>query len=167
MCKTENLLNWGTIGNKSYTRHGFRGKSMDIIAQNQDDKKYIEEIICKTFKAVQDAYNYQKESNPKLGDPNRLKLSQVVFPQKRDKSTRISEQELRSIFVEQLNKKIHEGWDVYYSVETPTFGAYKGFRRGETPRQDESGRSGEFDLVIFNNQLERIALIEFKANNAS
>ena len=63
--------------------------------------------------------------------------------------------------------KINEGWDVFYSVETPTRGAYKGFRRGETPRQDESGRSGEFDLVIFNNRLERIALIEFKANNAS
>lgn len=130
-------------------------------------KEYIEEIIQKTFEAIQDAYNYQTENAPKLDNQNRQKLSRVVFPQKRDETTRISEQELRCIFIEQLNKKINEGWDVFYSIETPTRSAYKGFCRGETPRQDESGRSGQFDLVIFNNRLERIALIEFKANNAS
>jgi hypothetical protein len=138
---------------------------MDNIVRTP--KEYIEEIVQKTFEAIQDAYNYQTENAPKLDNPNSLKLSRIVFPKKRDKTTRISEQELRCIFVEQLNKKISEGWDVFYSVETPTRGAYKGFRRGEIPRQDESGRSGEFDLVIFNNRLERIALIEFKANNAS
>ena len=130
-------------------------------------KEHLEEIVQKTFEAIQDAYNYQTENAPKLDNPNRLKLSRIVFPKKRDETTRISEQELRCVFVEQLNKKINEGWDVFYSVETPTCDAYKGFCRGETPRQDESGRSGEFDLVIFNNRLERIALIEFKANNAS
>lgn len=56
---------------------------------------------------------------------------------------------------------------MYYSVETPTYGTYSGFSNGGTPNPDEDGRSGEFDLVIFNNQLKRIALIEFKANNAS
>ena len=140
---------------------------MDDITRNTRNKECIEEIIRNTFEAIQDAYNYQTENAPKLDSPNRQRLSRIVFPQKRDDTTRISEQELRFVFVEQMNKKINEGWDVFYSVETPTRDPYKGFRKGETPRQDESGRSGEFDLVIFNNRLERIALIEFKANNAS
>ena len=117
-------------------------------------KEYIEEIVQKTFEAIQDAYNYQTENDPKLDNLNRQKLSRIVFPQKRDETTRISEQELRFVFVEQLNIQIHEGWDVYYSVETPTQEAYEGFKNGGTPKQDEDGRSGEFDLVIFNNRLE-------------
>ena len=140
---------------------------MDDNTRNTRNKECIEEIIRNTFEAIQDAYNYQTEKAPKLDSPNRQRLSRIVFPQKRDDTTRISEQELRFVFVEQLNKKIDEGWDVYYSVETPTYGAYSGFSNGETPKRDEKGRSGEFDLVIFDNRLKRIALIEFKANNAS
>lgn len=140
---------------------------MDDITRNTKNKECIEEIIRNTFEAIQDAYNYQTENVPKLDFPNRQRLSRIVFPQKRDDTTRISEQELRFVFVEQLNKKINEGWDVYYSVETPTYGAYSGFSNGETPKRDEKGRSGEFDLVIFDNRLKRIALIEFKANNAT
>lgn len=143
------------------------GKSMDCITVNTKAKESIEEIVRNTFEAIQDAYNYQTEKAPKLDYPNRQRLSRIVFPQKRDNTTRISEQELRFVFVEQLIKKIQEGWDVYYSIETPTRGTYSGFSNGETPKQDVEGRSGEFDLVIFNNRLERIALIEFKANNAS
>lgn len=133
----------------------------------QNPKQCIDEIIVNTFKAIQDAYNYQKENDSELGNPNSEKLTRIVFPKKRDKTTRISEQELRCIFIEQLNKKINDGWDVYYSVETPTQDTYSGFSKGEFPRQDNNGRSGEFDLVIFNNQLKRIALIEFKANNST
>lgn len=140
---------------------------MDDITRNTRNKECIEGIIRNTFEAIQDAYNYQTEKAPKLDSPNRQRLSRIVFPQKRDDTTRISEQELRFVFVEQLNKKIDEGWDVYYSVETPTYDAYSGFSNGEPPKRDEKGRSGEFDLVIFDNRLKRIALIEFKANNAS
>ena len=136
------------------------------IIQNSN-KDCIEKIIGNTFNAIQDAYCYQAENALELDNLNRQKLSRVVFPQKRDGTKRISEQELRLVFVEQLNKAIYEGWDVYYSVETPTRDTYSGLSNGETPKQDEKGRSGEFDLVIFNNRLERIALIEFKANNAS
>lgn len=132
------------------------------------DEKCIEEVIGNTFKAVQDAFIYQTEKVPDLDNPQRQKLSRIVFPKKRDETTRISEQELRFVFVEQLNKKIiEEDWNVFYSVETPTLDGYSGFSEGETPRQDDNGRSGEFDLVIFNEKMQRIALIEFKANNAS
>lgn len=132
------------------------------------DEKCIEEIIVNTFKAIQDAYDYQKESAPNLNDSQRQKLSRIVFPKKREEPVRISEQELRFVFVEQLNNEINKGWNVYYSVETPTCDTYSGFKKGEEPlKQDDKGRSGEFDLVIFNEKLQRIALIEFKANNAS
>jgi len=132
-------------------------------------KEHIEEIIGKTFKAIQDAYNYQTESVPKLDDPRRQKLSRIIFPRKRKELIRVSEQELRFVFVEQLNDEINKGWDVYYSVETPTKDRYSGFKneKDAKPKRDEKGRSGEFDLVIFDNNLKRIALIEFKANNAS
>jgi hypothetical protein len=142
-------------------------KSMDDNTRNTRNKECIEEIIRNTFEAIQDAYNYQTENAPKLDSPSRQRLSRIVFPQKRDDTTRISEQELRFVFVEQLNKKIEKGWDVFYAVETPTKDSYSGFSKGRDPRQDENGRSGEFDLVIFNNHMNRIALIEFKANNAS
>ena len=78
--------------------------------------------------------------------------------------TRVSEQELKQIFIEQLNKEIEKGWDVYYSVETPTEKKYR-FEGKDKPEQNDSGRSANFDLVIHNNKFERIALIEFKANN--
>ena len=106
-------------------------------------KEHIEEIIGKTFKAIQDAYKYQKESYPNLNDAKREKLSRIVFPRKRKEPIRVSEQELRFVFVEQLNKEISEGWDVYYSVETPTQDTYSGFSKGESPKQDDDGRSGQ------------------------
>ncbi len=132
-------------------------------------KEHIEDIIGKTFETIQDAYDYQTESNPKLDDPRRKKLSRIIFPRKRKEPIRVSEQELRFVFVEQLNNEINKGWDVYYSVETPTKDLYSGFKnkKDTKPKRDEHGRSGEFDLVIFDNSLKRIALIEFKANNAS
>lgn len=136
--------------------------------KHKTDKECIEEVIKSTFDALQDAYIYQQEVSPKLNDAKRQCLSRIVFPQKRrDDTTRISEQELRFVFVEQLNKKIEKDWDVFYAVETPTKDSYSGFSKGQDPKQDENGRSGEFDLVIFNNHMNRIALIEFKANNAS
>ena len=135
--------------------------------EHKTDKECIEEVIKDTFVALQDAYLYQQEASPKLNSAKRQCLSRMVFPQKRNDTTRISEQELRFLFVEQLNKKIGKDWDVFYAVETPTKDSYKGFKKGQDPKQDNKGRSGEFDLVVFNNQLKRIALIEFKANNAS
>ena len=71
-------------------------------------KEHIEEIIGKTFEAVQDAYNYQTESGPKLGNPERRKLSRIIFPRKRKEPIRVSEQELRFVFVEQLNNEFKE-----------------------------------------------------------
>lgn len=138
-----------------------------------EHKEHIEAIIERTFKIIKEVYDYQQEKfeGPKNSSD---KLSRIIFPQKRQEDndnkqtiTRVSEQELKLIFIEQLNLEIcKRNWDVYYSVETPTEKKYRFTFRGEKqPKQDDSGRSANFDLVIHDNKFKRIALIEFKANN--
>lgn len=135
---------------------------------NQEHQKHIENVIKNTFEIIQDVYNHQKEGN-KEGLGASSKRSRIIFPNSCKGETRISEQELRFIFVEQLNKEIvAEGnaWDVYYSVETPTKGDKYCFKdKNPSYNEDGKGDPANFDLVIFDNKLQRIALIEFKANN--
>ena len=97
-----------------------------------------------------------------------------------NKTYRISEQELRFIFVEQFNKseEVKEN-QLFYSVETPTKSFYY-FSGEEGPKcipdsehnehkgEEGAGRSGNIDLVIFQRNgknVNRVALIEFKAHN--
>lgn len=124
-------------------------------------KEHVSVIIDRTFRAIQDVFEKQKEEG---GVFNEKPLSRIIFPMKRNEPVRISEQELRFIFVEQLNKEISSGWDVFYSVETPTKDTYR-FKNIE-PQIDPNGQSASFDLVIHDKDYKRIALIEFKANNA-
>lgn len=124
-------------------------------------KEHINRIIDRTFTVIQDVYNKQKEVG---GVPNIKPLSRILFPQKRKEPVRVSEQELRFIFVEQLNIEIQQGWDVYYSIETPTLGKYDFRNNGAIISED--GQSASFDLVIHDKNYQRIALIEFKAKNA-
>lgn len=126
----------------------------------EEHKKHIENVIDRTFEIIKNVYDNQQEKNGLKGESSG---SRIIFPMKRDGETRISEQELRFIFVEQLNKKIQEGWDIYYSVETPTRDTY--YFKGDNPARKDDGQSANFDLVIHNSNYSRIALIEFKANN--
>ena len=128
--------------------------------QIMETKEHIENIIGQTFNVIAEVYKTNKEGET----PS--KANRILFPKKRDKTIRISEQELRFVFVEQLLNYIKDpGWDVYYSVETPTKNAYKGFQDGKPEVDDEKGQSGNIDLCIHDNQGNRICLIEFKALN--
>ncbi len=152
--------------------------------------KPIEEIVCEvlkeTFKVIDNVYQNQKERCKFVkGGASRL-----VFPRygsglyKGDLlkgnigqsiRSRVSEQELRFIFVEQFNKicdKYKEMAPYYYSVETPTdyryvFSKEKNPRLAELGKKNEKGKqegtSGNFDLTIHNEKGERIYWIEFKA----
>ena len=126
-------------------------------------KDHINSIIKETFDVIQNVYDKQREVG---GEKNNSPESRIIFPKKRGDKIRISEQELRFIFVEQLNKYIRDNkWNVFYSVETPTLGRYS--FKGKEPIVDEiNGQSASFDLVIHDNDYKRIALIEFKANNS-
>ena len=134
-----------------------------------ENQEHIKEIIKRTFGALQDVYNTQKEGfnhNPEG------KQSRLIFPRYsknyRKGETRLSEQELRFIFVEQFNKYCEEkGLPWFFSVETPTEYKYIFSDKGKKikPRQDVNGQSAMVDLAIHDENLKRIALIEFKALN--
>lgn len=139
------------------------------------DKDRIEEIIKDTFDVIQKVYHTQRE-----GDGNHKDFcesqSRIIFPKYsgryRNGETRISEQELRFIFVEQFNKYCKKNsWNAYYSVETPTEEKYIFSKKGDkncpykVDGEGNGGQSAMIDLSIHDDKFERIALIEFKALN--
>lgn len=135
-------------------------------------KKHIDVIVENTFKTIIEVYRTQKE-NQKIGTNNNS--SRIIFPLKRESKDnkeefRISEQELRFVFVEEFNKYCStKKWDAYYSVETPTRKRYD-FSNKENPCKVDypKGQSAMVDFSIFlkeQDKLTRVALIEFKALN--
>lgn len=134
-------------------------------------KKHIDVIIENTFNTISEVYRTQME-NQKIGTYNNS--SRIIFPLKRESKDkkeefRISEQELRFVFVEEFNKYCSKNWDAYYSVETPTSKRYD-FSNKEKPCKVDypKGQSAMVDFSIFlkeQDKLTRVALIEFKALN--
>lgn len=135
-------------------------------------KKHIDVIIKNTFNTISEVYRTQME-NQKIGTYNN-NSSRIIFPLKRESKDkkeefRISEQELRFVFVEEFNKYCSKKWDAYYSVETPTRKRYD-FSNKEMPCKVDypNGQSAMVDFSIFlkeQDKLTRVALIEFKALN--
>ena len=78
--------------------------------------------------------------------------SKLVYPVKRDGTTRISEQEARFLFV----KHVDLSTEYFYSIEVPTKREF--MFTGETPL------SGNVDVCLYENG-KRKHLIEFKALN--
>lgn len=135
-----------------------------------DLKKVINEVITKTFARLEYVYQHHREIPKGSGAINfKEGESRLVFPmygEHQNNTTRISEQELRFAFVETFNEYCKDkNLNLFYSVETPTKDTYSGFANGN-PKADPKGRSAEFDLVVYNEKLERVCLIEFKAKNA-
>ena len=131
-----------------------------------DIKNIINEITTKTFEVLKNVYANQKEGHEFTQGDNG---SRLIFPHYstvyRDGETRISEQELRFVFIEQFNAYcVENNLMLFYSVETPTEYKYT-FTDKNNPHKDEDGQSAMFDLCIHNEKLERIALVEFKALN--
>lgn len=126
----------------------------------QKHKEHIDKVLDNTFSVIRALYqNEHYEGN--VICPNTAG-SRLVFPRKRNGEVRVSEQELRFIFQEQLYAYIYdlnragEQWNVCYSVETPTQNEYSLSGNGE--------RSANIDLALYADG-RRIALIEFKALN--
>ena len=140
---------------------------------NKELKEIIDKIVEDAFKRINYAYqhNREKEKNEdvELGDGEIA--TRLIFPKYANNGTRISEQELRFAFVEAFNaSQVVKDKNLFYSVETPTKRRYMGFSKGKpevVKDGKQEGRSGEFDLVIFNDKLERVCLIEFKAKCAT
>lgn len=134
-------------------------------------QEVIETVVEKTFRTIGNVYHSLNDEQSDNNSNNFKSCeSHIIFPRYSNKyrkvkgTLRISEQELRFIFVEQLNKYANENnIDLYYSVETPTEEPYN-FKE-DTPELSEDGVSARTDLSIYDNQLKRICLIEFKALN--
>lgn len=154
----------------------------------------IEDITQRSFDVIKKVYDFQREAKPE-NKKNLTEIgSRILFPKYSEKrktsekdriKDRISEQELRFIFVEQLNKyAVKENMDLYYSVETPTDESYvfdednggpkvvsKSNKTdgGENENNINKGVSARIDLVIMAKEADgtfkRVALIEFKAHN--
>lgn len=94
--------------------------------------------------------------------------TRLVFPNYSDGRRRVSEQELRFVFVELLQPLL-EKYNYYYSVETPTKDKYKFSDKGKCckPVIAKDGQSASFDLTIKDQAGANIAIIEFKAKSAS
>ena len=133
-------------------------------------KEHIDEIIKQTFIRLELAYKNHREGQIDKSINHKKGESRLVFPcyNNKKREIRISEQELRFIFVETFNEYCDEKeLDWYYSVETPTKDKYKFTEKGDNldkPKREE-GQSANFDLTISNDKGELLALIEFKAKN--
>jgi hypothetical protein len=132
--------------------------------------KHIEQIIENTFEVLKEVHSKQKEGYNQYPSGNK---SRIIFPQYRKEyrngETRLSEQELRFIFVEQFNKYCDNKLSWFYSVETPTEHKYIFSERGvknSNPNMTDNkgeGQSAMVDFAIHDETLKRIALVEFKA----
>ena len=140
------------------------------MMEKEELKKHVEEIIKETFSRLDKAYQNNREGIKK-SQTHEKGESRIVFPcydEHQDYRVRISEQELRFAFVETFNTYCDiNSLKLFYSIETPTQDTYSGFANiNKEPKPDPNGRSAEFDLVIYDEQFNRIGLFEFKANNA-
>lgn len=132
-------------------------------------KDRIAEVLERTFNVLDKCYAHNDEKSEKAD--NQASGSRLIFPcyskTYREGERRISEQELRFVFIEQFNKYCDEtGWDAYYSVETPTEWKYR--FSGEAKPHKTKGKDGQsamVDVCIHDNQGSRVCLIEFKAGN--
>ena len=141
--------------------------------KNEEIQKHIGAIIDQTFKTLRLVYANHQENSPRKPD---VGISRIIFPQYseqyRNGETRLSEQELRFLFVEKFNQYC-DFYDLpwFYSVETPTEYKYVFSEKGEkedNPHKAEDGEKGQsamVDFAIHDAELNRIALVEFKALN--
>ena len=117
----------------------------------KDLQEQIEKILKETENDLKRIYRLQKNDD-KSAEPD----SKLRFSKKRNEQLRISEQELRFLFVEKMARSTN----LKYSIEAPTLDIYNFSGSGNK-------RSGNIDLVIYNEEGQRAAIIEFKALNPS
>lgn len=115
-------------------------------------KEVIDQLIECTFKSIESLF----KSKDGFAQCTRLCFPTYHHGASED-TLRLSEQELRFLFVEEFNKnKGVKKLNLRYSVETPTIGWYN--------NTGNNKRSGNFDLTIWQNG-KLVSIIEFKARN--
>ena len=125
-------------------------------------KGKIEEIIKDSFKELEKIYLCccdNQSMNTERG---------VIFPRYSKQNIRVSEQELRCVFIQELCER-----GLHYSVETPTIKKYT-FTDKDNPKvydekDSDCGESARIDLTIHdkNDLNKRLCIIEFKAHGGT
>lgn len=138
-------------------------------------KDALKEIIKDTFKTIDTIYNNR------YGEITDNKRSRLIFPcyssqnKTNQNLVRVSEQELRFLFIETFCKYCDDNnLDYYYSIETPSQYKYVFSEKIESgkplPRkadkEDVSPVSARFDMAIYNKNRKIVALVEFKNNES-
>lgn len=150
---------------------------MEEEEEEEDIETALSKIITITFKELVAIYGSHKEKEKEKENKDTIKVepkSRLIFPcygNHRNNEVRVSEQELRFAFVEAFYEycSTENHLELFYSVETPTRYRYN-FANKDNPcscDNDKCNRykSGSFDLVIHDDNMKRVAYIEFKANN--
>lgn len=146
------------LSKMDYERTGGTSKEQLIFPNKFPSKKKDQEISEKV--------KSKPESEKEISEKELLKY------------TRISEQELRQLFIEEFKKEYPEELKkTYYSIETPTEAKYKFSKTNkkdddkinEIIKVDDEGQSALLDMCVFNKvdeKYNRILNIEFKHGNA-
>jgi hypothetical protein len=146
------------------------------MSNYNDIETMMEALIERTKIIVNEAYMHHREFHAKTplmeGKPSTLLVFPRFFHGKEDETTgwtRISEQELRFAFVQAFHEYVCEHkCKYYYSVEPPTVDSYT-FSKVENNKRKKidpiigKGQSGNFDMAIYDENLKRVCLIEFKS----
>lgn len=146
------------------------------MSNYNDIETMMEALIERTKIIVNEAYMHHREFHAKTplmeGKPSTLLVFPRFFNSDNDKTTgwtRISEQELRFAFVQAFHEYVCEHkCKYYYSVEPPTVDSYT-FSKVEDGKRKKidpiigKGQSGNFDMAIYDENLKRVCLIEFKS----
>lgn len=138
-------------------------------------KKALGEIIKKTFETIDNIYK-NRDKEKKLSEGSRLIFPKYSNLNKTNQNqVRVSEQELRFVFIETFSKYCDVNHlEYYYSIETPSQYKYVFSEKIESgkslPRiaekNDDSSVSARFDMAIHNKDRIIVALIEFKNNES-
>jgi hypothetical protein len=119
------------------------------------------ENICRNVLTRMHAMDYEKNCDNSC--------EKLVFPNKvqaRGNIRRISEQELRLLFIEELKAS---NLDLFYSIETPTQEKYKFGESLAEITHNKNGQSALLDMCVFTHgakEYQRILNIEFKHKNS-
>ena len=119
-------------------------------------------VICKEVLLRLTGMDYEKN----VGKSS----EQLIFPNKiqaKGNIKRISEQELRLLFIEEFKEAYPK---LFYSIETPTVKKYKFGNSYDTLEINKKGQSASLDMCVFEwgkKHYQRILDIEFKHKNVS
>ena len=120
----------------------------------------IDDIIKE---AIKSSFEILKE----LKNKGSSKKTRLIIPQSGDhKLCRVSEQELRFVFIEQIAPDLEKN-GLYYSIETPTEKHYRFSSKTDKhlPPERDKGRCANFDLTISDGN-SLLAIVEFKSKSA-